>query len=304
MSVEMRSPSDLKVHSLNIMIYREHIDEDFKASIRRDGIQTPLTICKSSNPDLNDFIVCGRRRWYMAKDLKLKAIPCLTWECDDHLEFERRLILDNVRNETTVEERARMFDELKRIETEKAARRQKTTQRNGESPVWAKRPAPENIGENEENGRAADIAASGVGMGRKRAERAAEVVHSIDKLEAEGQPEAAAEVRHTLNNGSVSAAVRKVAEVTAPPSRPVDEHSRNIDKHSAKLVASVAAAVTAAEEMMKAIDAKCGVSEPMRNRKKKFEGLLRRMAELLDPCEHHASAVGKAWGDTKKQVDE
>ena len=160
-----RDPNELKNYPLNISLYREHIDEDFVSSIREKGIQSPLTVCKSTNPQLNDFIVMGRRRRIAALTCKLKTVPCIVWECDDPLEFEERLILDNIRNETTVEERARMYEELLRIEAEKAARRrQKTTHKNIASPVTEKVPSPENIGE---KGESSVKAAKQVGMSRQ-----------------------------------------------------------------------------------------------------------------------------------------
>lgn len=51
------------------------------------------------------------------------------------LAFERSLLLDNVRNEITVEQRSRMFIELERVESAMAERRQQATQLNGSSPV-------------------------------------------------------------------------------------------------------------------------------------------------------------------------
>jgi len=81
------------------------------------------------------------------------------------------------------------------------------------------------------------------------------------------------------------------------------QHSKEIDRNASKLVASVAASIKYAEEMMKAIDKKCLDCEPMRNRKKKFEVMLHRMRDLLDPAEHHVALIAKAWSEAKEQVD-
>jgi ParB-like chromosome segregation protein Spo0J len=306
MTVIQRNTSELKVHSLNILIYREHIDEDFKASIRSDGIQSPLTICKSSLPELNDFIVCGRRRWYMAKDLKLKVVPCIEWECEDQLEFERRLILDNVRNETTIEERARMYEELKRIETAIGERKRNATLKRGgktPDPDVSEKTQRENIGENTKS---RDKAAAEVGLKVSTAEKAIAVVHAADKLESEGNSEAAAEVRDTLNKGTIAAAVRKVAEVIAPASLPPTEdqqHSKDIDRLTAKLTGLLSQVEKFAGELFVAIDQKKKTSPAFANRHAKFANLLRKFGDTLDPCLQGAGVIETAWIATKKQVD-
>ena len=298
-----RDPNELKNYPLNISLYREHIDEDFVSSIREKGIQSPLTVCKSTNPQLNDFIVMGRRRRIAALTCKLKTVPCIVWECDDPLEFEERLILDNIRNETTVEERARMYEELLRIEAEKAARRQKTTHKNIASPVTEKVPSPENIGE---KGESSVKAAKQVGMSNKTADKAIAVVHAADKLESEGNPEAAAEVRETLNSGTVAAAVRKVAEVTAPASLPPSEdqqHSKDIDRLASKITGLLSQVGKLAGELFVAIDQKKKTSPAFANRHAKFANLLRKFGDTLDPCMQGAGVIEAAWVAAKKQVD-
>jgi ParB/RepB/Spo0J family partition protein len=304
-----RDPKELKNYPLNISLYREHIDEDFVSSIREKGIQSPLTVCKSTNPLLNDFIVMGRRRRIAALTCKMKTVPCIVWECDDPIEFEERLILDNIRNETTVEERARMYEGLLRIETEKAARRQKA----------GKKPSPDltsiltqgldatKQGKTEREPEAAEASAKQVGLSKNTAKKAIEVVHAADKLESEGNPKAAAEVRDTLNNGTVAAAVRKVAEVTAPSPQPPSEdqqHSKEIDRLTAKLTGLLSQAEKFAGELFVAIDQKKKTSPAFANRHAKFANLLRKFSDTLDPCLQGAGVIETAWVAARKQVDE
>ena len=45
--VEIVGVGDLKCHPLNIKLYAEHIDEDFKKSVQESGILVPLVVCNS-----------------------------------------------------------------------------------------------------------------------------------------------------------------------------------------------------------------------------------------------------------------
>lgn len=313
MELVHRKPAELKNHPLNIQIYGGHIDDHFLESIRQHGIQAPLTICKSSNSDLHDFVVQGRRRRMAAVMLDIATVPCVVWECDDTLDFERRMLVDNIRNETTVEERVRMYEELKRIEAGLAEQRMKATLKRGQSSAAGNSRSGENKAFSDETDekprsqRAKDIAAAEVDLSPKTADTGVRVIHTADALRAAGDIAKADEIIAAVNTKRMAAAARIAAEATAPPKTgPTDGQlqSRDIDRHATKLVASVAAAVKAAEEMMKAIDTKCRDCEPMRSRKKKFETQLHKMRDMLDPCEHHAGLIAKSWSDTKGQVDQ
>lgn len=308
MVIVHRKPGDLKNHPLNIRVYGDHIEPAFLEATKA-GIESPLTVCQSKNPDLHEVVVKGRRRRMAAIIHEHKTVPCLLWHCDDPLEVERAMLVDNIRNETTVEERVRMYEELKRIEGGLAEQRQKAGKK-PPSDLGAKKPQGTDAvktGVSERAPKAADIAAAEVGLSRTNAEKGADVVHVADQLREAGEIEKADAIIEAVNTKPMAAAVRVAAEVSAPQKAgPTDDqlHSREIDRHATKLVASVAAAVKAAEEMMKAIDNKCRECEPMRSRRKKFETHLHKMRDMLDPIEHHAGLIAKSWSDTKAQVDQ
>ena len=313
MQLVQRKPDDLKNYPLNIAIYREHIDDEFVESIRKNGVKTPLMICKSSLPELNDCIVCGRRRRVAAMTCNLKTVPCLVWECDDKLELEERLILDNVRNETTIEERTRMFEELLRIESEKAARRKAASLIGASLTVTGILPSPEKIEENSKNdekGEAAAKAAKQVGMSPKTAKQAVKAVHAADAAKASGNEAAAEEILTALNTQSVAAAAR-VAETVAgctstkPAGMTEDQqNSASITKLLGAIDGHLSKASKAAEDMFTAIDGKRNTNKSFGSRHAKFSNMLRRLGDMIDQAQHQRGAIGAAWDGTRKQVDE
>jgi len=67
-----KNPNKLNPHPLNLEIYgKEEIDEDFKESIKLEGILQPIVI------NANDTIISGHRRVVVAKLLKMSDVPCI-----------------------------------------------------------------------------------------------------------------------------------------------------------------------------------------------------------------------------------
>ena len=259
-----RDPASLKNHDLNVRIYGDQVDQEFLDSTE-GGIENPITICQSTDPVLNDVIVKGRRRRFAAISHGFKTVPCIVWACDDPLEVERQLILDNVRNETTTEQRARMFEELLRINAARASLRM---------------------------------------MAGVKAQKAVVVVHAVDSLAAEGRTEDANAVRSALNNKSVASAARTLADITQGVKvDKKSPESIEIDRHLAKLIAAVKLSITSAECIINSIDRKCEATPSFKSYKKKFETLLRHMSDLLDPCIYHAEVIRTAWVSLQKVVD-
>lgn len=201
-----------------------------------------------------------------------------------------------------------MYEELLRIETEKAERRQKAGKK--ELPdLGEKVPQGQDStkqGKNEREPKSSEKAASQVGMSNKTAEKALDVVHAADEMEAEGKVEEAAEIRETLNTRSVAAAARMVAESSSPPKQTTEDqqNSKDIDRLTAKIVGLVSQIEKLAGELFVAIDQKKKTSPAFASRHTKFANMLRKLGELLDPMEHQAGAIATSWGATKKQVDE
>ena len=212
---EHRNPESLKNHPINATIYGSIPDPEYVASVKEHGVTEPLLITK------DNVVISGHRRRQAAIMCGIKEVPVVVLhEVTDPLLIERRLILANRHRDKTTEQRAREFENLKRIEAAIAEQRQKSSLKKGASPVCpnlSTRGKPE---EKAKKGRAATIAAEAVGMKTTTAEKAVEVVHAIDEAEAKGETERAEELRQTLNEKSVSAAVAKVNET---PTKPADD---------------------------------------------------------------------------------
>ena len=292
-----RDPASLKNHDLNVRIYGDQVDQEFLDSTE-GGIENPITICQSTDPVLNDVIVKGRRRRFAAVSHGFKTVPCIVWACDDPLEVERQLILDNVRNETTTEQRARMFEELLRINAARASLRMM-------AGVKDQKEAGIVITKAQKRSKRSDeVSARSCGMSASTAQKAVVVVRAVDSLAAEGRTEDANAVRSALNNKSVASAARTLADITQGVK--VDKKSPEsieIDRHLAKLIAAVKLSITSAECIINSIDRKCEATPSFKSYKKKFETLLRHMSDLLDPCIYHAEVIRTAWVSLQKVVD-
>jgi ParB-like chromosome segregation protein Spo0J len=241
LSVVQLDPSTLKNYHLNIKIYGDHISPEFVESVK-GGIESPLTVCRSRLPELDGVVMKGRRRRMAAIIHDMKTVPCFVVQCDDVLDFEEKMLVDNIRNETTVEERVRMYDELKRIGVERGKRAQKSNLKAGKTDDS---PEPPNLTPRRNKGEKCDSrqkAASQAGLKPSTAEKAAEVVKAADEMKANGHPEKAAEVLETLNTKSVNAAAKLVNG-----SKPEENEDDSIPKHLQPVVDSlkeIASAVT------------------------------------------------------------
>jgi len=126
--------------------------------------------------------------------------------------IEEVLILSNKQRIKTEEQKAREYKKLKEIETERAKERQKKAgkEKGGDNKIIDsqnnKKQLKENFTEaandnldNTKKGikepQAGDIAAGKVHMSRPTADKATEVVDTIDELESEGDTEKANELR-------------------------------------------------------------------------------------------------------------
>lgn len=218
---EHRNPESLKNHPINATIYGSIPDPEYVASVKEHGVTEPLLITK------DNVVISGHRRRQAAIMCGIKEVPVVVLhEVTDPLLIERRLILANRHRDKTTEQRAREFENLKRIEAALAEQRQKA----GKKPQTDLVP---NLAQGQEQpkakvGKARSLAAEAVGMKPTTAEKAVEVVHAIDEAEAKGETERAEELRQTLNEKSVSAAVAKVKPKTKPPTPKFDD--RQIDK--------------------------------------------------------------------------
>ncbi len=295
-TLEYHNPQSLKVYPLNIKLYGESIDAAFLESTK-GGIRSPLTVCRSRLPELDGMIVKGRRRRYAAMEHRFKAVPCVMWECDDVLAFEEEMILDNVRNEITLEQRTRMYSELKRIEVEKG----KIAQKNNLSAERPNLDARQNKGKNSVS---REKAANSTGMKKTTAENAEKVVIAADEMRSNGHEKEADAVIETLNTKSVTAASRMIPATNGHHAPPKNAEILAVERLSAKLVRDLETVEKTRADLFNAIDVLKIASPAFANRHKKFETLMRRFSELIDPAANHAGVISTSWAATRKQIEE
>lgn len=215
----------LKNHRLNAQVFGEisssKEDTEFVASIKSRGILQPLIVTA-------DFtVISGHRRRQGAGRAGLLEVPCIVRrDLVDQADIDRAWFDANRNREMTIEQKARWFKVLEKIESDKAEKRQKT----GKS----------DLASNLTQGRkleASTVAAKEVGMSRNTAKAAAAVVDVIDKKEKAGDTETAEKLRQTLNTKSVRAARKEADRVSGKPEPEKPAKVKNgAEKSPAKLI--------------------------------------------------------------------
>jgi ParB-like chromosome segregation protein Spo0J len=191
----------LKNHHLNAEVFGELSSDadcqDFVDSIKNQGVIEPAIITGDGT------LISGHRRRQGAARAGLKELDVIVRrDLKDQESIDAAWFEANKQREMTNEQKARWVSKREPIFAALAKKRQKT----GKSDLRANLP----------QGRAADAAASEVGMSRRTAETAKKVVEVIDQAEANGDKATAAKLRETLNGKSVSAAKREADKVIAP----------------------------------------------------------------------------------------
>ena len=116
------NPRKLTSHPLNATLYDEVVVDDFVASIKKEGVLTPLIITPKN------VIVSGHRRQQAAVIAKLRYVPCIIHEdLKDPLAIEEALIQANKQREKTAEQKTKEFKRLKEIEAKRDKKRLKTS---------------------------------------------------------------------------------------------------------------------------------------------------------------------------------
>lgn len=194
-------------HPINSSIYRDNFDDELVESIRQNGVLTPINVCK--HPGGSYVCLSGHRRRQAAGVLGMQEIPCLIYR-DEIPEWQQVLMVveSNRQRTKTIEVLARETEALAKAKEQQAKERLKTRKKASDEP-------PKNF---TEAGEALELAAKETGIGsRPTAKKAIEVVAKIDELEKAGETEAAEELRETLNQKSVSAALRKARQEEPEP---------------------------------------------------------------------------------------
>jgi ParB/RepB/Spo0J family partition protein len=191
--------SNLKPHPLNAQVYGDSYDADLAESIKKHGILTPLLVT------MDNVIISGHRRWNAARDLGLAEVPVITSDLTDEMDIEEAVLVSNKQRQKTNEQIAREFQELKKIEEEKAKKRQATSTGGSNPQLVVNLPQAE-------KGKSRDLAAEKLGVSGRTAEKAAKVVAKVDELRAEGKKKEAQELLSTLNEENVNKAYAKMKE--------------------------------------------------------------------------------------------
>ena len=233
-TLEWRDPKSLKNHPVNIAIYGDQRDEDFVASVKRHGVIDPPHILSKKVGKLPaNTVVIGHKRRQAAIIAKLPKIQVLVrHDLDDEFDIQETLVESNRQRKKTVEEEAREFEVLKRVESHRADIRMKAKLKKG-----AETPAKDSFPDRE--GQARDLAAEKLGMSGKTAEKAMTVVEEIDRLDDRGHTRKADDLRDKLED-SVDAAHRQVSAKAkakssdGKPEPPKDQTGQLLPKHVAK----------------------------------------------------------------------
>jgi len=305
-----RKPQDLKNYPLALEISAERLDPEFLENIKKYGISTPIVICRSKKKELNGFIMKGHRRRMCAMKLqgdpdpkvaaRFKTVPTLEIECNDRTEFERMLILDNVTNERTNSEKARMYDHLLVIEKLEVQAEEKRQRDKSVKDLAGKIDQAAENRKNADGSKSRDRAAAAVGLSTSAARKASEVVHHADELRNNGHVQEAEHLIETLDNESIAAAVEEMKA----PEKKVNPESDAINRPLARLVSQMTGAKKTAQELFNAIDAKKAASPAFAQRHKRYEKMMRQLINDLNSVAEQTAAVNESWEGTLEQLDE
>jgi len=157
---------ELSPHPDNLRIYGENpYVLDLVTSIKEHGLLRPIII------DQDKRIIDGVRRWTASKNLELETVPCEIKEFEDKDSAISAILNYNIYRHKTPRQVFNESREVKRIETEKARKRQEATRFGSEK-------GNAEVGGTEGNVR--DIVASFFKMGRSKFKELETVFESED----------------------------------------------------------------------------------------------------------------------------
>lgn len=266
--IEYRDPKSLSPHPFNLEVYRDQPDDELFQSIKKHGIQDPLHIL----PD--DTVIGGHRRLDVSMKLKLAEVPVIVrreLKKDDDIKLA--ILNLNQYREKNMETKAREFTHREQIYAvqlrEKERHRKSSTAK----------ATPANLPESCLSGEARDKAAADVGLKPRTASKASQVVKEIDRASQSGDTTRATELRETLNNKSVDAALRKA--FFEAPKKPVPKSAdRPIDKMIDDSLAQLKSLL-----------------------KRRLDSLGLKRDEQYEAFEDAVAAAASAWNTWKKSTD-
>lgn len=209
--------ADLTEHPLNRKIYCDVDDiNSLVDSVNKYGVLEPLIIT------IDNVIISGHRRRVAALQAGLEQIPCIRTKIIDKLELEELVIQSNRQRVKSNEQIAREYQELKRIETEKAKMRMSSGGGDRKSEKYQESGMSNLTHPIDEIGKSRDIAARKLGIGSITAEKASKVVAEVDNLTSDGKDVEAKTLVDTLNK-SVDRAYQRVKPARTPEQKEQDK---------------------------------------------------------------------------------
>jgi len=194
----LKSISELKPHPLNAEIYGDGCNEELLNLIQKNGVKDEYALVITGDQAYcgANVIISGHRRFNAAQMAQISEVPVIISNKTTQEDIEELLVLGNVGSrERTIEQKAREYKALKRIEAARAEKRMLSGKKN---PMA-----------NLPQGTSREFAAEKVGMKARTAEKAVKVINVIDKAKELGEQKIAQDITDTLNK-SVDGAYKEV----------------------------------------------------------------------------------------------
>jgi ParB-like chromosome segregation protein Spo0J len=184
-------PNDVQNNLFAIGRYPVTLDDEFVASLERDGLLQPPGIYRNSEGKLE--AIFGHKRIAGLKRLGQRSVRMYLYGNLTERDVKRLVIASNLYRPITNEQRLRDFADLKALEDE-------------ESPARMQR--GKRIADGEKRGSATTLAAKAAGVSPATGRLGSAVLGEIDAAEKAGDTAKASELRSTLNNEGVRPAHR------------------------------------------------------------------------------------------------
>jgi ParB-like chromosome segregation protein Spo0J len=230
-------------HRVNQYTYQDAQDDEFAASVERDGILTPLKVSRRKGQHI---IISGHRRQKAAIDAGLTHVPVeyVTGLYED--EVLRMLVACNIQRTRTNEQKAREASVMTEAEDKRRHRLKIKAKAAGEdAPVYDKT--------------SQQAAADNLGISKRTASTAVTVDKQIQAAEASGDHVEAERLRTALNKsfsaGAKAGAETDAAEDKEPAAKPKPKPPAPFDVDLPAVAAIVAESRAFIDQAVERIDA-------------------------------------------------
>lgn len=206
-----RKVTELRPHADQGRIYGDGHDMDLVESVKKLGVLDPLVITR------DNVIISGFRRWSAAKVTKLDTVPVTVFQSDNPLDIREALVHANKYRKKTRYQIACEAQVLLEVEQARARERKREAASRAGQASGASRRGESNVtrpgGEgSEEIGEAVDKVGQAFEptLSGDTVHRATKVAETIQKLEEEGNQNAAEKLKETMNKQGYKPAYEEV----------------------------------------------------------------------------------------------